>query len=59
MTADHIKSKFVKEYKERLAKEMLRFKGKTPGVGEGVESISDATTSDFLRGGQRPKSALK
>jgi hypothetical protein len=55
-------SNFNKEWKDRLVKEMLRFNGKSLGIGEGTESISDMTTETrkgYGGGAGRPRSALK
>lgn len=43
MNVDKGNNKFNKELKDRIGREMLRFNGKSHGIGE-AESISDATS---------------
>lgn len=58
-------NKFNKEWKDRMAREMLRFNGKSAGIGD-ENSVSDATSEGkksqrmaaALAAG-KPKSALK
>lgn len=48
MDVERGNNKFNKEFKERLAKEMLKFNGKIAGGGEGAEILSEATSEGKL-----------
>lgn len=45
VNADKTTSKHYKDYKDRMTRQMLKFNGKSQGIGE-VESISETTTTE-------------